>query len=306
MKMPNFLLIGAPKAGTSALYAYLSQHPQVYMSPVKEPHFFMLENEKVNFQGPGDQARFRSAVFKVEEYQNLFANATDEIAIGEASTTYLGSHKAAGRIKKCIPDVRLIAVLRNPVDAAYASFLHLIRDGNESIADFSKALEAEPERIQNNWALIWRYRQRGLYYEQLKRYFELFDRSQIKVYTYEELQEKPDFIVKDIFSFIGVEPDFQVDMSSKYNVSGMPKSLLLNKLLAKKNPLKESIKVLLPPRVRSEIYDKVRLWNLNDLQKPKMPEAARSQLIESYRHDILKLQTLIDQDISTWLKPREN
>ncbi len=301
--MPNFLLMGAPKAGTSALYAYLSQHPQVYMSPVKEPHFFMIENEKVNFQGPGDQDRFSRSVHQLGDYKNLFAGVTDEIAIGEASTTYLGSEKASRRIKKYIPEAKLIAILRNPVDAAYASFLHLIRDGNESIADFAKALAAEPERTQNNWGLMWRYQQKGFYYQQLNPYFELFDRQQIKIFIYEEFERNPELVMKDMFAFVGVDPSFKVDMATKYNVSGMPKSQTLNKLLAQSNPLKESIKLLVPPKMRSKIYSKVRVWNLSNFKKPKMSEETRRQLTDSYRDDILKLQSLIQQDLSAWLKP---
>lgn len=301
--MPNFLLIGAPKAGTSALYAYLSQHPQVYMSPVKEPHFFMLENEKVNFQGPGDQDRFRRSVHQLGDYKKLFAGVTDEIAIGEASTTYLGNEKASRRIKKYIPEAKLIAILRNPVDAAYASFLHLVRDGNESIADFAKALAAEPERTQNNWGLMWRYQQKGFYYKQLKPYFELFDRQQIKIFIYEEFERNPELVMKDMFAFVGVDPSFKADMATKYNVSGMPKSQTLNKLLAQSNPLKESIKLLVPPKMRSTIYSKVRIWNLSNFKKPKMSEETRRQLTDSYRDDILKLQSLIQQDLSAWLKP---
>lgn len=295
--------MGAPKAGTSALYAYLSQHPQVYMSPVKEPHFFMIENEKVNFQGPGDQDRFSRSVHQLGDYKNLFAGVTDEIAIGEASTTYLGSEKASRRIKKYIPEAKLIAILRNPVDAAYASFLHLIRDGNESIADFAKALAAEPERTQNNWGLMWRYQQKGFYYQQLNPYFELFDRQQIKIFIYEEFERNPELVMKDMFAFVGVDPSFKVDMATKYNVSGMPKSQTLNKLLAQSNPLKESIKLLVPPKMRSKIYSKVRVWNLSNFKKPKMSEETRRQLTDSYRDDILKLQSLIQQDLSAWLKP---
>lgn len=302
MTMPNFLIIGAPKAGTSAIYAYLKQHPEVYMSPVKEPHFFMLENEKVSFKGPGDQERFRSAVYRIEEYQNLFSNVANEIAVGEASTTYLGSQKACNNIKKHIPHAKLVAVLRNPVEAAYASFLHLVRDGNEPTANFSKALKAEPKRIQNNWGLIWRYQQRGLYAQQIENYFGQFDQQQIKIYIYDDFKENPKFIMKDIFTFIGVDPNFEVDMSSKYNVSGMPKSLTLNRILAKENLLKRSIKLLLPSKTRSQLYDRIRLWNLDNFKKPKMSAAAKKQLIDGYRSDILLLQDLIQRDLSSWLK----
>lgn len=301
MILPNFLIIGAPKAGTSALYAYLKQHREIYMSPVKEPHFFMLDDKKVDFQGPGDQERFKAAVHRIEDYYRLFEDVTDEIAIGEASTTYLGSVQASERIKRSIPDVKLIVILRNPVDAAFASFLHLVRDGDESLNDFSKALQAEQDRTQKNWGLIWRYQQRGFYYKQLNQYFKLFDKEQIKVYIYEEFREEPHTILKDIFIFLGVSPSFKPDISSRHNVSGMPKSFLINKLLAKKNPLKDSVKLLMPPTIRHKFYDQIRLWNFNDFKKPKMPVSIREQLTHTYREDILNLQDLIQKDLSEWL-----
>ena len=302
MTMPNFLIIGAPKAGTSSIYAYLKQHPDVYMSPVKEPHFFMVENEKVNLRGPGDQERFKSAAYQLKEYQNLFSGVTNEIAIGEASTTYLGSQNACKNIKKYVPDAKLIAILRNPVDAAYASFLHLVRDGNEPIADFSKALAAEPERIQSNWGLIWRYQQRGLYYQQVKNYLDLFDQEQIKIYIYDDFKEKPELIIKDMFTFIGVDSNFKIDVSLRHNVSGMPRNLTLNKLLAKENSLKTSVKLFLPSKIRGKLYNTVRSWNLNNFKKPEMTRAVRNQLIDSYRDNILSLQDLIQQDLSSWLE----
>ena len=167
--LPNFLIIGAAKAGTTSLYRYLEQHPEVYMSPVKEPKFFALGGERLDYRGPGDEARMRGAsVTSLEDYRELFRGVSTETAVGEASTLYLYSERAAARIKHHVPDVKLIAVLRNPVDRAYSDFLHLVRDGIEPLTDFPQALEAEESRIRSRWAPMWHYRRRGFYHPQLK------------------------------------------------------------------------------------------------------------------------------------------
>lgn len=301
MVLPNFLMIGAPKAGTSAIYYYLKQHPQIYMSPLKEPHFFALENHSLNFQGPGDKDRFRDAVTQLEDYEKLFANVSREVAIGEASTTYLSSETAPLRIKHYIPDVKLIAILRNPVDAAYASFLHLVRDGDEPLADFGLALEAEEKRVRQNWEGIWHYQRRGFYAEQLERYFQHFDRNQLKVYRYDDFKANPNVVLRDIFEFLEVDPGFMPDMSAKYNVSAMPKNPLLNKMMVKPNPLKSALNMALPKPMRSEIATRLKHWNFQEKKPPLSPEL-RDQLHQNYREDMLKLQDLIQQDLSEWLE----
>ena len=302
MVMPNFLMIGAPKSGTSSIYNYLQQHPQIYMSPEKEPHFFTLENEKIDFQGPGDEGRFDNAVTQLEDYLKLFDGVSEEIAIGEASTTYLSSVKAPERINHYIPNAKLIAVLRNPIDAAYASFLHLVRDGDEPLIDFALALQAEEQRISQNWEGIWHYTKRGLYSVQLKRYFDVFKPEQIKVYLYEDFKSNPVKILQNIFVFLGVEHTFTPDMSSKYNVSGMPKYPVLNKFMVKPNALKSTINTLLPQEFRGYLAHQLKNWNFNQFQKPQMPVEVREKLSREYREDILQLQDLIQQDLGHWLE----
>lgn len=302
MVLPNFLIIGAPKAGTSSLYYYLKQHPQIYMCREKEPHFFSLENSEINFKGPGDRKRYRNAVTKFEDYVKLFDSVTDETAIGEASTTYLSSPQAPERIKNYLPQVKLIAILRNPVDAAYASFLHLIRDGDENIADFAVALQQEETRIANNWDGIWHYQQRGFYYSQIKPYFELFNREQIKIYKYEELKDCPERLLRNILQFLNVEDQYLPDTSIKYNVSGMPKNLALNKLMSKPNYIKTAINTVLPWKLRKAIANRIKTWNYNQYQKPELSIEIRHQLIKSYQDDIIKLQDIIEIDLSNWIE----
>ena len=300
--LPNFLIIGAPKAGTTSLYGYLQQHPQIYMSPVKEPHFFTFEGEKINFAGPGDQERLQGAVTTIEQYRQLFDQVREEIAIGEASTTYLSSAKAVSRIRYYLPQVKIIAILRNPIDAAYASFLHLIRDGDETITDFVLALKQEEKRIQQNWDGLWHYQSRGFYYSQVKSYFDTFDRQQIKIYLYEDFQTNCDTFLQDLWQFLGVDDSFIPDMTQQLNVSAIPKNNTLNKLLMRPNGLKSAIKSLLPITIRSYLADQLKNWNYNQYQKPEMSPEIRTQLTLTYKEDILKLQELIEQDLSHWLK----
>lgn len=293
MVLPNFLIIGAAKGGTTSLYYYLNQHPQVFMSPVKEPRFFALEGEKLDFCSP-DELFVENSVTTFEEYSSLFQGVKDEIAIGEASPLYLYSPKAPQRIKHYIPNVKLIAILRDPVQRAYSSYMHYVREGYETLS-FAESLEAEEKRIYENWVYMWYFKRCGFYYEQLKRYFNTFDTKQMKVYLYEDLGDTPSFL-KDVFTFLEVDNTFIPDLSI-LNASGVPKSRLLYNLLDRGNAVRSALKIL-PEHFRKNVANSLRKWNL---QKPSLPVDVGAQMREMYREDILKLQDLIDRDLSKWL-----
>ena len=300
MVMPNFLIIGAGKSGTTSLYQYLQQHPNIYMSPHKEPRFFAFEGESINFQGPGDLTRTKFFT-DIETYCTLFQGVSNEAAIGEASVCYLHIPKASERIQHYLPNVKLIVILRNPVERAYSNFLQLVRAGLEPISDFAQAMSAEEERIRNNWSYRWHYRQKGFYYVHLKRYFDKFDSGQIKIYLYEDFNADSISIVQDIFQFLEVEDTFIPNTSQKHNVSGIPKNKTLDKLIRYSNGTKNILKPLLPSKqLRQRI--KTSLISLNFGKKPQLQPEVRRQFIEDYREDILRLQDLIQRDLSHWLK----
>ena len=299
MTMPNFLVIGAAKAGTTSLYSYLKDHPQIYMSPHKEPRFFALEGEPIDFQGPGDLTRFRF-VTDIESYHALFEGVSNEVAVGEASPWYLYVPKAPERIRHHIPNARLIAILREPVERAYSNFLHAVREGLEPLTDFTQAMKAEENRIRNNWSYRWHYKQKGFYYVQLKRYYELFDRDQIRLYLYDDFMTNPINLLQDIFRFLGVDDTFVPDTSQKHNVSLIPRNKALDKLFRQPNSMKSVLKPFLPSRLRQQV--KTNLINLNLQKKPQLLPEVRKQLLDEYREDILRLQELIQRDLSRWLK----
>lgn len=306
MTLPNFLLIGAAKSGTSALYSYLWQHPEIYMSDNKEPNFFALEGQKVCFTGPGDEIINTKSITERARYEALFAGVSGERAIGEASVLYLYHPQAAAHIRDYIPNARLIAILRNSVDRAYSSYLHTIRDGREPAASFAEALNEESARISANWAHLWHYQHLGYYYEQLQRFFALFPREQIAVYAYDEFAADPQKVLKRIFQFLEIDPSFEPDVSLRYNISGPPRLRGLQKWLLWPNPVKEQLKFLLPAYTRKRLIHKLLALNIKHTAKPNMDAADRQRLQVLYREDILKLQTLLDWDLSHWLGDTNN
>ena len=297
MTMPNFLIIGAARSGTTSLYHYLGQHPEIYMSPVKEPHFFAFEGETADFRGPGD-GMARHAITNIAGYLELFRDVSTERAIGEASTSYLYDSKAPARIRHHARDMKLVAILRNPVDRAYSNFLYMTRRQLEHLSDFAGALREEETRIRGHWSPSWHYKQRGFYCSQLQRYFRLFEPSQVKVWLYEDLNANPVGLVQSICQFLGVDDLFAPNVSTNHNVSGLPKSEILHRSLRNLKPIKALVKPLLPAILRESISKNLR--NLYGV-KPTLPREVRQQLTAEYREDILKLQDLIQRDLSGWL-----
>ncbi|TCJ15264.1 sulfotransferase [Rubrobacter taiwanensis] len=307
MTLPDFLIIGAQKAGTTALYRYLSRHPEIYMSPIKEPHFFAFEGREPDYRGPRDAEILRHMVVSDPgEYRALFDEASGERALGEASAMYLYLPGTAERIKRHVPEVRLIAVLRDPAERAYSAFTHMVRDGREPEPDFARALELEEERIRLSWGPIWHYRRAGYYHEQLSRYYALFDPAQIRVYLYEDLDRDASGTLRDIFGFLGVDENHAVDTSGRYNVSGVPRSRTLHALhdfLLRPNRFKAALRPLFPKRLRRRLVEgaleRIRSRNL---EKPPFPPEVRRDLVAGYREDILRLEELIGRDLSGWLR----
>jgi len=300
MTLPNFLILGAAKAGTTSLYKYLEQHPDIYMSSFKEPGFFAFEGEQLNFQGPGTKTRINKwSVTDINTYQEMFAGVTTEKAIGEATPLYLYYPKACDRIKHYIPDAKLIVMLRDPVERAFSNYVWAVQPGAEPITNFTDALAAEPERINHNWGPRWHYKAQGFYYRQLKLYYENFTRQQIKIYLHEDFVANPVAVLQDIFKFLAIDNTFCPDMSKKHNTSQIPRNKTWHKFINQPNLIKSIIKPLLPVDLRQNIKKNAKN---NNLYKPQLSPEVRQLLITEYQPDILQLQELIGRDLSKWLE----
>jgi hypothetical protein len=296
--LPNFFVIGAAKSGTTSLYHYLRQHPQIFMSPIKEPRFFALEGDPLDWRGPGDERYRAKSITTLDAYRALFEEVNGEPAVGEASVLYLDHPEAPDRIARRIPEARLIAVLRNPAEKAYSSYLFKCRDGDEQL-EFEDALRAEPQRIADGWYWAWRYRSRGFYHGMLRRYFERFDRSQIRVYLYEDFSRDPGGLLADAFRFLEVDDGFRPDLKVHHNVSGRPRSPRLQRLLTRSHPVKEAAKSVIPEDWGHRVIARLQRPNL---MRPAMRPDTRADLLEAYRDDIGRLEELIDRDLSHWLR----
>ena len=295
--MPNFFILGAPKAGTTALSAYLQQHPQIYMSPLKEPHFFTIENQNPDFRDAGDATR---AVTQWSEYLKLFNGRRDEIAVGEASTTYLSSRKAAQGIHARLPDARLIAILRQPIERAYSAFVMYHRENREDKESLLAAIETE-HLGKHYHGETGVYQARGFYFEPLSTYIQLFGKQNIKIYLYEDFVQQPQALLNDLHEFLEVD-SFQADMSITHNVGGIHKSGVLKNLLTRPNPIRFFARKLMPSKLRISMREKIKGA---DLEKARpLDHATWEALLEVYREDIANLQTLIDRDLSHWLRPQ--
>jgi hypothetical protein len=262
------------------------------MSPVKEPNFFSSQ----------EQENAADAVTNIGTYQDLFRGGSGKKALGEASHSYLYEPRAAAEIKRYVPEAKLIAILRNPIDRAYSHFLHMVRSGTEPLDDFAQALREEEVRIHKE-RTFQDYIGRGLYYNQLKRYFGTFPQEQVRVYLYEDLSGAPISTVQDAFRFLKVDDSFVPDVSLRRNVSGQPKYKTLDGLLRRQSRIKHAAKIYLPARMRwrlSKTFDDLKTRNL--AEPPPVQSKVRRHLIGVYREDILKVQELIHRDLSGWLE----
>lgn len=297
MTMPNFLVIGAAKAGTTSIHNYLDQHPQIFMSRLKETNFFALEG-RPRFAGPHDRTIVnRDMIWRERDYRRLFRKVRDEIAIGESSPRYLYTPGTARRIHRSLPDARLVAVLRQPAERAHSHFVMRRRDGFEPCATLEEALADGPRRRRQNWA-SGRYIEQGFYARQLGEYFACFPRHQMRLFLFEDLCDDPQGLLRAIFGFLGVDEDVPIDTSRRDNVSGTLANPILRFLWTRTHPPRRVIRPLLPKGLRGLVS---RFVISRSLQRVPLDRGLRRRLTALYRDDILELETMIDRDLSAWL-----
>ncbi|MFB0517511.1 MAG: sulfotransferase [Candidatus Neomarinimicrobiota bacterium] len=295
--LPNFLVVGAAKSGTTSLYHYVNQHPDIYMSPVKEPEYFSFMGQEVHFIGPGGQSMNFGIINDAEAYAALFEDLSGEKAIGECSTSYLFLPQAAANIHHAIPHCRIIMILRHPVERTFSHYLDHVRALCEDLP-FEDAIAAEQTRADNGWRWGYQYTGHSRYYAQVKRYYDRFPAENVRIYLFDRLQQDPHGLMADVYRFLNVDDTFRPNVSKVYNPSGLPRRIWLQKLLVKPNPLKTLIRPLLPRHWRRRIIQSLTRANL--IRTTMEPEA-RQRLTELLREDTLALQDLIGQDLSNWL-----
>lgn len=299
MKLPNFIIIGAPKSGTTSLASYLGEHPEVFISPWKEPNYFALAGHKLPHNGPESAEVLQAMLYshcatEFETYRALFKGATGQKAIGEASVRYLYYPESAERIQKVLPDVRMIAILREPVSRLYSHYCMMKQFQLEPL-ELMDAIAAESSRIADHWGWDWHYASIGRYAEQLKRYYDRFDRDQLKVFLYDDFVERPREVYREVCEHIGVDTRIDPDMSTRSKVAYRPRNLTVDRWLQWPNRTRERIQRLLPRYVYRQGISLIR--KLNRAQVPKLDAASRDELLRLFEDDNQQLEELLGRKI---------
>jgi hypothetical protein len=295
VNLPDFLIVGAAQSGTTSLYYYLKQHPQIFMPEVKEPHYFVLNGKPPRHSHPAKRT------WRFEDYEGLFENAADDQIIGEASVGYLPGHrmaiKAIKRHYHSIEDLKIIMILRNPVGAVFSMFCKQSLSGKETL-EFDEALKRQEERIKNG-EYLGNYTGGRFYYEMVKAYMDNF--PFVKVCLFEDLQADALGLAKDIYRFLDVDASFNPE-TVRYNPTGAPKFGFIDKMLRKPGLLSSLFPFLklIPLHKRIELTNRIWKSNIND--RMLMKKETRLYLKDLFREDIAKLQLLIGRDLSHWLK----
>ena len=298
--LPNFLIVGAAKSGTSSLHNYLNQHPEVFMPSynkevmkVKEPRFLIKDLV---------QHRLHNGVWNWEEYKSLFNKVNDEISIGESTVLYLYYYKhAIDNIKKYLGEnVKIIIMLRNPTDRAYSAFQHVSRGFNEQNS-FEEALKIEKGRMDKESSLtpMVMYKEMGLYHDMVRAYKENF--KNVHIIFYEDFRDDTEGEIKKIFKFLGLSLSVNIDFVSRHNVGGKRwKNEKIKHVFMKNNPLKSALKKAIPKSLRKGVRDK--LISASTDKVAPMKENTRVKLNEFFKEDVKKLSDLLNRDLTHWTK----
>ena len=297
-RLPNFVLAGPPKTGSTSLYGYLQQHPQVYMSGNKEPTFFGaadLWSEPYHDYTMRRIANGAPLVREWGDYVALFQDGGEETAIGEASVDYFWLPGAAQAMHAKLPAARLIFVLRDPAERLFSEYLPTLwRAQSGSPISFRAQFVAAVDRFDPAAAVRPHV---GRYATHLERFFALFPRNQVRVYMYEDYRADPAGLLRDIFAFLDVDPGCPIDLSVSHNVPILPR---LPRLHAMRRRLfgKTPLTTWLPEKVRRPLSR----WYHQRRSNVRMSPTDRAMVIDFYREEIMRTAELLERDLSAWLR----
>lgn len=294
---PDFLIPGVGKSGTSSLYAYLRAHPAIYMTPRKEPGFFNWDGAEFSYRGPVDERLYLAATRTIEDYEALFEARQHEAVAGEATPNYLYNEGAAERAYRRYPDLKLVIILRDPVDRLYSHYLHMKRMGDEPLS-LTSALKAEPLRRARGYGPSYHYLSQGFYKAQIERFVSRFGWERTRIFLFEDLSRDPMSVVQSIYAFLGVDDRVIPPIGEVHNAFYEPRSKALNALVMKDGAIKRAAKAAFPDSLRARASSLIR--RMNGAPKPELDPAIRAELKALYRPEIVALERYLDRDLSAW------
>ncbi len=296
---PNFFIVGAPRSGTTSLWKYLSQHPEIYMAYQKEPLFFGSDLTKT----PGE-----FCVLDEKDYRALFEFGAGKPIRGEASVMYLYSKRAAQEIYDFNPNARILITLRNPIDLVYSYYGQLRWGGYEDIPEFDEALNAETDRRMGRRipksALVREalyYSEVGLLGKQVERYLNVFPRHQIKFLVFDDFVKDPAACYLDLLDFLGVSPVEPRSYAVK-NPHKEARSLFLSALFQRPPLAARIVLDLIPQPYRYTLLGLLQgALNTRKVRRPALSLETRQWLRDTFSTDLAKLSAAVGRDFSNWL-----
>jgi hypothetical protein len=299
---PDVVIIGAPKAGTSALHAALAQHPQIYASPVKEPKYYLCwDAPPPSYRGPGDAHSNQEWMWRRADYEALFREAPKDALRLESTPFYLYMPGARRRIAEELPEAKLIVIVRDPIDRAYSNWMHLWVDGLEPISDFVEAWRAEDRRVAAGWAPFWHYQRLGRYGEQLADLFDLVERERVLVLRYWQLVSHPDETLNRVSRFLGIAED-QVTTIPPDNARPFVEPGLRTSVLGRVIRAGATAASYAPPQVwrRASRPLVSLLHHGGHSQRPKLAPEQRTVLLGDCLDDIALLEQTLGESFEDW------
>jgi len=289
---PNFFVAGVAKSGTTLMYEYLRQHPEIYMSQLKEPRYFQYANQLIDPQDPVNV----NTKTEWGDYLSLFQDAGTAKAIGECSDYF--STGSMALISEKVPDAKFIVILRDPVERAYSHFLFSKLNGYEpSSATFSEAIRVPEVKLQSGWIRHRRYIEIGLYGSHLTKFLNSFDRNRIKLFLFEEFVKDPLKTMQKVYEFLGLSQFDNTIVEIQKAKSGRPRSYWFFNLIKKLAP---HMKHLINQRSRNYLRDKQEKILNSLLSKKPMKEDDREHLLSIYSKDYQLLTSLVELDFKHW------
>ncbi len=307
---PNLFIVGAAKSGTTSLYHHLKQHPEVYLSPIKEPNFFSTDIKIEDFSSAYrkratfvDNRYFNTLPLKEmqlsfirnsQQYAQLFKNVTTEKIICEASTSYLYSSEAAKNIFDFNPTSKILIIIRNSIERTFSHYLMAVKYGFTSL-NFRQAIEKDLAANKKGWGQSELFIELSLYYDQIKRYFDIFPKNQIKIILFDDLVKHQEKTIKEVYNFLSINDQFYTSLDKK-NAAETPKYPKTNKLLTD-----IGIKQLVLKAINNETKQKLKSY-LFSKKKNQLSQTDKAFLLPFFEKDNLKTSKLIGIDLSHWLQ----
>ena len=294
MAKPDFFIVGAPRCGTTAMYEYLRQHPQIFMPEHKEPIYF------------GDDLTHLHGRLTERDYLGLFKPSRPGQRVGEASTWYLFSTSAAREIRDFDPNAQIIIMLRNPVDVMYSLHRELVFYRAEPIKDFDEALAAEADRKQgrrlgpSGRAEMLYYRDVVRFADQVERYFETFDRERIHIIVYDDFAKDPAAAHRELLRFLGVDDSFEPRIERVNETKEHRFAALTEIIVRPPRPIARLVPLVRRTRIAHQIRAAILMANSKATKRAPMAPDLRERLTAEYADEVARLGELIGRDLSHW------